>query len=200
MLQQVYDKIAKENVNGEIIEYGLVHGNEKIVFIKVGADGNIRGYQDKYPKMAHRIHQRLGATVICASNNTEVDCADQVGADAAMFAKVAADCGFTRYEVSFVGTSDGGYHNLLLAYQVPQSVKLLGINPSLITTDDLVEQLQKISQIKKVLVFGTEDDDFECVPLLQQLDCENLEIITVEGANHEFTDMVNEFIALIDLL
>lgn len=194
-----YDKRISKTVDGEKISYGILYGNKKIVFIKTGVDGNIRGYQDKYPKMAHRIHQRLGATVICASN-PDAEYAAQEVADKVMIAKVAADCGFTRYEVSFVGTSDGGYHNLLLAYQVPQTVKLLGINPSLITTDDLVEQLQKIPQIKKVLVFGTEDDDFECVPLLQQLDCENLEIITVEGANHEFTDMVNEFIALIDLL
>ena len=49
-------------------------------------------------------------------------------------------------------------------------------------------------------MYGTEDEDFECVPLLQRLDCENLEILTVEGADHEFTDMVDEFIALIDLI
>jgi hypothetical protein len=36
--------------------------------------------------------------------------------------------------------------------------------------------------------------------MLQALTCENLEIITVEGADHEFKGMVNEFIALIDLI
>jgi alpha/beta superfamily hydrolase len=191
---QTFEKV----VDGEVIEYGIVHGNENIVFIKTGAGGNIGGYQDKYLKIARRIHQRLGATVICASNPYIED--GHETADCAMISKVAADCGFTRYEVSFIGTSDGGYHNLLLAYQVPQTVKLLGINPSLITTDGLVEQLQKIPQVKKVLVFGTEDDDFECVPLLQRLDCNNLEILTVEGADHDFTGMVEEFIALTDLL
>ena len=198
MSQLSYDKVTIKTVAGEKIHYGIIYGNEKIIFIKVGADGNIRGYQDKYLKMAHRIHQRLGATVICASNPYIED--GHETADCAMISKVAADCGFTRYEVSFVGTSDGGYHNLLLAYQVPQTVKLLGINPSLITTDDLVEQLHKIPQVKKVLVFGTEGDDFECASLLQQQDCDNLEILTVEGADHEFTGMVEEFIALTDLL
>ena len=53
---------------------------------------------------------------------------------------------------------------------------------------------------KKVLVLGSEDDDFECVPLLQQMDFDNLEILTVEGADHDFTGMVEEFIALTDLL
>ena len=59
-----YDKILSATVDGEKIKYGILFGNEKIVFIKVGADGNIRGYQDKYLKMAHRIHARIGATVI----------------------------------------------------------------------------------------------------------------------------------------
>lgn len=198
MSQLYYDKHSSKTVNGEKISYGIVYGNEKIVFIKTGAGGNIRGYQDKYLKIARRIHQRLGATVICASNPYIED--GHEAADCAMISKVAADCGFMPYEVSFIGTSDGGYHNLLLAYQVPQTVKLLEINPSLITTDGLVEQLQKIPQVKKVLVFGTEDDDFECVPLLQRLDCNNLEILTIEGADHDFTGMVEEFITLTDLL
>jgi alpha/beta superfamily hydrolase len=99
-----------------------------------------------------------------------------------------------------VGTSDGGYQNLLLCRQVTQARKILGINASLIDADDLVVQLQKLPRIKKILVYGTEDDDFACVPVLQALTCENLEIITVEGADHEFTGMVNEFIALIDLI
>ena len=199
MLQQVYDKIAKENVNGEIIEYGLVYGNEKIVFIKTGVDGSIRGYQDKYLQMAYRVHERLGATVICASNpNAAYE--PQVVADKAMISKVAAEQGFADYEVYFVGTSDGGYQNLLLAKAVPQTVKLIGINPSLIDMDDFAEKLRESPGINKLLVYGTEDDDYECVPVLKDLDCENLEIITVEGADHEFTGMVDEFIALIDLL
>lgn len=198
MSQLSYDKITSRTVRTEEINYGIIYGNDKIVFIKVGADGSIRGYQDKYLKMAHSVHDRLGATVICASNPYIEH--GHLEADRAMISKVVADCGFADYKVYFVGTSDGGYHNLLLAQQVPHTVKLLGINPSLSTTDDLLEQLRKIPQVKKVLVYGTEDEDFKCMPLLQRMDCENLEIITVEGADHEFTGMVDKFIALIDLI
>lgn len=194
-----YDKTTSKTIAGEKIHYGIVYGNEKIVFIKAGAGGSIRGYQDKYLQMAHRAHERLGATVICASN-PDVDYDAQMVADKAMISKAAAECGFAEYAVYFVGTSDGGYQNLLLAQQVPQARKLLGINASLIDADDLVAQLQKLPHVKKILVYGTEDDDFACVPILQAADCENLEIITVEGADHEFKGMVNEFIALIDLI
>jgi hypothetical protein len=195
-----YDKRINKTVAGEKVHYGIVYGNEKIVFIKRGAGDDIRGYQDKYPKMAHRIRQRLGATVVCASNNTEVDYEDQVAADEAMIVKVAAECGFTDYEVYFVGTSDGGYQNLLLAQQVTQTRKILGINASLIDVEDLINQLNKLSHVDKLLVYGTKDEAFQYIPTLQAAGCKNLEIITVEGANHEFKGMEDEFIALIDLL
>ena len=198
MSQLSYDKVTSRPVRAEGIHYGIIYGNEKIIFIKVGADGSIRGYRDKYLKMAHWVHERLGATIICASNPYIEH--GHLEADQEMIFKVAAECGFSDYEVYFVGTSDGGYHNLLLAQQVPQSVKLLGINASLVDEDGFVEKLKKIPNIKKLLVYGTEDDDYELVPTLQALGCENLEILTVEGADHEFTDMVDEFIALIDLI
>ena len=134
MPQLSYDKTINKTLSGEKLRYGLLYGNEKIVFIKVGAGGNIRGYQDKYLKMAHRVHERLGATVICASN-PYIEHGHE-DADQAMIETVAAEAGFASYEVYFVGTSDGGYHNLKLAKIVPQSVKFLGINASLNSVQD----------------------------------------------------------------
>ncbi|MBR5247622.1 MAG: hypothetical protein IKV27_01550 [Lachnospiraceae bacterium] len=200
MPQISYDKVTSRSVRTEKIHYGILDGNEKIVFIKVGADGSIRGYRDKYLKMAHRVHDRLGATVICASNPCDVEYEDQLVADQAMISKVAADCGFSACEVYFAGASDGGYHNLLLAQRVPQTVKLLGINASQVNEDDFLEKLQAIPHITKCLVYGTKDDAKQFVPVLQTLESENLEILTVEGADHEFTGMVDEFVALIDLI
>ena len=200
MPQLSYDKVTSRSVKTEEINYGIIYGNEKIVFIKVGADGSIRGYQDKYLKMAHRVRKRLGATVICASNPCDVEYEDQLVADQAIISKVATDCDFADYEVYFVGASDGGYHNLLLAQRVPQTVKLLGVNASLVNEDDFLEKLQSIPYITKYLVYGTKDDAKQFVPVLQALECVSLEIITVEGADHEFTGMVDEFIALIDLI
>lgn len=63
-----FDRILSKTVDYEKIKYGILFGNEKIVFIKVGAFGKIDGHKDKYIRMAHRIHDRIGATVICSSN------------------------------------------------------------------------------------------------------------------------------------
>jgi alpha/beta superfamily hydrolase len=155
--------------------------------------------------MAHRIHQRLGATVICSSNPW-VDHQVQQVPDIRMISQVATDCGFTDYSVYLIGISDGAYNNLLLAQAVPQVRKLLNINtsPKLRNNksdlQDLGNRLQQLASIHKTLVYGTEDEEYCYVPYLKALDCDNLEILTVEGADHDFTGMVEEFIALTDLL
>ncbi len=191
-----YDRITTKVVDGTAVRYGIVFGNAKIVFIKSGAGGGIKGYKGKYLKMAHRIHERMGATVICASNPD----VEHGHADRSMISEVASERGFTEYEVYLVGASDGGYAALVLASRIPQTVKVLGINASFISLRGMEEKLQAIPTVKKVLVYGTKDDEYDCVPRLKNLICDNLEIQTVPGADHKFTGMCEDYIALVDLL
>ena len=51
-----------------IIDYGIVEGNNIIVFIKAGQDGSLYGYQNNYIKMARRLNKKYGCSVICSSN------------------------------------------------------------------------------------------------------------------------------------
>ncbi len=193
-----YDKIKRKTVDGETVNYGIVFGNEKIVFIKSGAEGSVRGYKDKYLKMAYKIHERMGATVICATNPL-IACGHDT-ADKEMISKTASEMNYSEYELYFVGTSDGAYHNLVLAKQMPQTVKVLGISTSRKTIQDLKEKLCDLAHVKKILVYGTKDYESDVLPTLKNFKCDNLEIKTVEGADHEFHGMLDEYIALIDLL
>ena len=63
-----FDKEIHSNFNDEIIDYGIVEGNNIIVFIKAGQDGSLYGYQNKYIKMARRLNKKYGCSVICSSN------------------------------------------------------------------------------------------------------------------------------------
>jgi hypothetical protein len=195
-----YDKILSKTIGKEKINYGILYGNEKIVFIKVGADGSIRGYQDKYLKIAHRVHDRIGATVICASNPYIVE-DKHINADKMLINKVTAEQGFDNYEMYFVGTSDGGYHSLLLSQQFSQTSKYLGINSSHKGIEDFAERIQSLPQVMKYLVYGRKDEDFDKdVPTMNVLECENLEIILLDEVDHDFKDRVDDFIVLIDLI
>ena len=195
-----YDKILIRAIGYEKIRYGILLGNEKIVFIKVGADGSIRGYQDKCLRMAHRIRERIGATVICASN-PDLSNSTHVKSDGNLIKKIIAERGFENYEMYFVGTSDGGEHSLKLAQHFPETVKFLGINSSWSTMEAFLARIQSLPLVKKIFVYGANDVDFDdIVPKLKALDCDNLEIVVLDGVDHEFTERIDDFIALIDLL
>lgn len=190
-----FDKIIHKTLDEESVDYGFIFGNNKIVFIKAGAGGGIPGYQDKYLRMANKVHERLGATVICSSNYEKCLLIDK---------KAIEWC--TRYlklkdaELYFVGVSDGADQCITLSRNAPTK-KLLCINPSFVPGHDPSNRLILRSKVEKIFVYGTKDDEgYELVPKLKERAIPNFEIRWVEDADHEFTGMVDEFIALIDLI
>lgn len=178
-------------------DYRVILGNEKIVFIKGGAGSSVRGYQDKYLKMAEKVHERLGATVICASNPEDSICE---APDEYEIRWVVANRGFSNFELYFVGTSDGAYENLKLASKFPETVKFLGVNSSYIDFENFEEKLENLPEVEKILVYGTNDEDYDEVAQLKNSNIENFKFLSVEGADHSFSGMLKEFIALVEFL
>lgn len=192
-----FDKIISKVIGEEKVQYGFLFGNEQIVFIKSGAYGSIKGYDDKYLKMAHRLHKRIGATVICASN-PEVE---HASLDEKAIRWGVSKLNASSYELNFVGASDGAYQNLTLATKFSQTVKYLGINASFIDWDSLETKIKKIPNVEKIFVYGTKDDDYnDIVPALKEMKDDKLKLLEVEGADHKFTGMLDKFISLVDML
>ena len=189
--------IDTQFVGDEKVEYEIIFGNEKVVFIKTGTGGSVRGNQNKYTSMAERIHKRIGATVICASN-PDVPHED---IDEAEIRWVVSEIEATNIEFYFIGASDGAYYNLTFAKRFPETVKLIGINTSYMDIIGLAKKLKALPNVFKVLIYGTKDDDFdEVVPALSKMTCDNFAMEFVEGADHGFTDMLDEFVALADYI
>ena len=199
MQESGYDKEVSKTVDGVTIDYGIIFGNENIVFIKAGSDGDILGFGGKYPQMAHRVHDRLAATVICASNPSDL-WSGQLAADKGAIAAVAKKCNHTDYTLALFGSSDGGHHIIKLAAKMPQAKRVVGVNASCVNFDELCKRLQKIPNVEKTLIYGDRDECYNCATQLAMMDIPHLEIITVPGADHEFNGMVDEFISFIDLI
>ncbi|MCH5184293.1 MAG: hypothetical protein J1E00_08965 [Oscillospiraceae bacterium] len=192
-----FDQTLSKTVCGETVRYGIVRGNGSIVFLKAGAGGSIRGYGDKYLQMAYRAREKFGSTVICASNPD----VPHAFIDEQIIRQVAAGSGSAAFALSFVGTSDGAYQILTLAGRFPETVRLLGINPSFVTVPGLQEKLLALPHVEKIFVYGTKDDAYDrVVPALNAMQCERFRIVIVEGADHRFTGMTEKLISLIDLL
>ena len=146
--------------------------------------------------MAHRIHDKYGATVICATN-PDVD--SSVMDEKAIMA-VVKNHNFENFELYFVGTSDGGYKALKHAIKFPETVKFLGLNSSLNGYEDFKNKLLSLPNVEKILVYGSHDVDYKELSSLKEFESDNFKFITVDGADHDFTGMVDEFVSLIDLL
>jgi alpha/beta superfamily hydrolase len=166
------------------------------VFIKSGAGGSIRGAENKYLSMAKIAHEKLGATVICA-NNPDVS---HEFWDEKIIRWVISKKEFSKFELYFFGTSDGAYKNLLLAKKFPETVKIISVNTSFISLENLTKELLAIPQVKKILVCGTNDDEYDALISLKNEKCNNLSLVTIEGANHIFSGMTDKYISLIELL
>ena len=195
-MELAFDKILTSSCEGERIDYGILFGNEKIVFIKSGAAGKIKGYGEKYLKMAHRVRKRMGATVICASNPD----VSHSSIDEKTIRSVVSMQKLTHFELYFVGTSDGAYQNFELAEIFKETVKMLSINSSYIELEELKNKILAFGNVDKIFVCGTKDEDYKRLKTLKEMENEKFHYVEIAGADHKFVGMLDEFIALIDLI
>lgn len=195
-----FDKKITKIIDGEKLEYGIIFGNEKIVFIKVGAEQSIHKWQDHFQifiALAERAHRLYGATVICASNPF----APHAEFDEEMIRWAVSNQGFKDFELYLWGISDGAYSNLSLAARFPETVKYIGLNASFITLDGFEQKLQALPNVKKLLVYGSEDDEFDIVfPALKKRQNDFLKTMVVNGGDHRFSGMPLAIIFSIDFI
>lgn len=185
--------------NGQTIDYGIINGSNHIIFIKSGRGGTCQGYNDKYLKMAQRIHLKQGSTVICSSN--PIDSEKSYDIDRSIIESYASEKGFDDYEVYLIGASNGAYQNIFLANKMPQARKMLCINmPLMINFHKATRELQTMDHIEKIFVYGTKDPSFSYVPFLEMKKYSMCRIIQVSGADHQFKERTDDFIALADLI
>ena len=167
------------------------------MFIKSGAGGTLRGRNNKYLEMARRVHERIGATVICANNP---DTAHE-NYDEQKIRWVAAKGKFKSFKLFFWGTSDGAYQNLSLAKRFSETVKWIGVNSSFISFADFEKKLQNLLGVKKVLIYGTADDEYDTVVSAPAAtEDKNQQTFFIEGADHRFSKMLPKLIQTIDFV
>ena len=185
--------------DGEVLEYDVVYGGEHIVFIKSGAGSTSRGYENKYVKMARRLNERQNFTVISAPNPGPVKTTYDI--DKLIIEKLISDKGFRNPIISLLGSSNGGYQNIFLAESLPAVIKMVSINmPLMVNFQKAAQKLSVLNRIKKIFVYGTLDPSYTFIPLLNAKRIDNLNVITIEGADHQFINKLDEFIELCDLI
>ncbi|MBE6634485.1 MAG: hypothetical protein E7620_09125 [Ruminococcaceae bacterium] len=190
---------SQAHCSGGTIDYGMIFGNEKIVLIKCGRGGSLRGYEDKHLKMALRLHSKYGCTVICSSN--PIDCNTSYDLDQEIIRRYVEKANLSDFQLSLIGSSNGAYQNLFLANQLSQTKKLLCVNmPLMLNFHKSTRELQMMKNIEKIFVYGTNDPSYSYLPFLEIKKLCMLRAIRVDGADHQFKGRTDDFVALADLI
>ena len=180
------------------IEYGIVRGGTEVVLVKTGLGTDRILPDSKYAVMARRLHEGGRRSVIVATNPH--DGASHAENDRAMLERYVSEQGIEDPTVFFFGNSNGCIKGLELAACGVAFWRMVLVNmPLMINFHRTKEYIARIPQTSILAVFGERDPSISYVPFLEGR-FENLRVLTVSGADHNFKGMADEFVGLSDFL
>ena len=189
----MFDEIHKISCDGTEVEYGYILGSSKILYIKAGMGGSYIGYENKYLKIAHRINEKYGFSVICVSNPAPLP----IIVDKTILGRFIKEHHVQNPEMFFFGHSNGCIKGLELGADGIPFIKMVLVNmPLMINFHKTVHWINSMPNTDIVTVYGEADPSYRYIPFLQIENSGNPEIIKVSGADHNFTGMIEQFIEL----
>ena len=199
MPEKEFDRICSvTSADGLTVEYGIIEGNSQIVFIKVGAGSNYLGTEEKHLKMARLLNEKLGCTVICASNP---DSDSFRKCDFRLLSEYIENCITDEPELYFIGSSNGAYQGLVFATRAFHFKKILLINmPLMLNYHKIKAALDVLSDTKVTFVYGEYDPSYNYLPFLQNRYESKFKILISNRADHTFSNMTDEYAALGNLI
>lgn len=191
-----FDKIIDYGFDENVVRYGIKYGGDRVVFIKAGLGGGIPGYEGKYLKIADRLNEKHGCTVICASNTQEIT--DQTLIDKFAIDELMKDRGIVSPELYFFGHSNGGIKGLDLTRIGLSFKKMMLVNmPLMINMFKTKAMISAIPETSVSLIYGELDPSVPYIPFFDgKLD--NVSATVFLGADHNFSGFLDEFIHLAD--
>ena len=174
----------------EIIDYGIVEGNNIIVFIKAGQNGSLYGYQNKYIKMAKRLNQKYGCSVICSSNpfdgNNPLDNAMVIIED---YAKR-----FDDYKIYYLGYSNGALIGAWFGVKYPKIKRMALVNgPLMYNLHKTKEGALSFKGESINFIYGEHDQSIGYIELLKSIENDKIKVFIEEGQDHHFSKSEEDF-------
>ena len=188
----------KGDGNDKKITYGILQGDNKVVFIKAGAGGSHTGYENKYLKIAHWLHNTLGCTVICSSYPDDKLSQED---DESFIMSYVAKHNIGEPSYYFIGVSRGAYYGLTFLRRRFDFKRMLLINmPLMLNYHKIKAALKSTGDTEVIFVYGDKDPSYSYLPFLSSSKELSIQIKTAEGADHNFKGMLSEFIELAKLI
>ncbi len=189
---QEYEEIFKEKFENNSIEYGIVRGNEKVLFIKVGQDGSIYGYENKYLEIAYKINTQYGYSLVVASHFEKG--VDTIGHAVEFIQKNITPNPLIYY----LGISKGASLGATCAYKYKEIKCMLLINPPLMINYHKIKKgLEAYAGEKAIVAIGSLDPSFAYAELIPRIKNPAVSLEIIENADHNFKGKLDVFIKLI---
>jgi hypothetical protein len=180
------------------IDYGIVKGGQKILFVKTGLGSDYLGYKNKYLKMALNMRECYGISVIVASN--PYDNRSHIDEDKLALRQYIQDEELDGGDLLFFGHSNGGIKGLALTEAGLVFTKMLLVNmPLMINFHKTKRYISQIPETSVIAVYGEKDPSFPYTPFIENK-FDNLKVVKIPMADHTFEGMPDNFIALPHLL
>lgn len=173
--------------------YGIIRGNETIVFIKPGLGGSIYGYENKYFRISEKLNDTFNCTVIVSPNEKKVDFETEME----FIKEYVTHNNLADYQIYYFGHSNGALIGMCNAYKYSQIKRLLLINaPLCINPQKTIDGIKMFAGEKMVLVFGDKDPSFHFVKLFSELSNEKVRFEIILEADHNFKNKLELFMSL----
>ena len=196
----VFDKIISCEAGGAQLDYGFIfaENRQKIFLIKAGQGGSIYGYENKYLKLAIKLRDLYGFSVVCASTQTcAINQMEQLFEVLQKELRVGEET-----TIYFMGTSKGGSIGCLESASFPQISRFLIINPPLIINIvEIFRTAKTFSGEMMHFVFGALDPSVQLGTKLKRLyERENVRVTVVPEQDHYFSQNNFDLLELAQLL
>lgn len=180
------------------IQYGIIKGSNKIVFIKPGQDGSLIGYKDKYYNLAKYINNKYGYTVICSNNPYEAPY-NPIEDAVVVINEYASKMNFEEYEVYYFGNSRGAELGARYGYLYPVIKRMLLINPPLFINFHKIQRgLLKFNNERIVFIYGSLDPSYKYVGLIDLIGNIKISYKVLEGEDHNLSNGTHSLEYLVD--
>ena len=186
MLKTDFDEIICRPYENAIIEYGIIKGNSTVFFVKAGANGSMRGYQDKYLKMGLSLHEKYGFTVVCSSNPVAQE------ESICQAVEVIEEYVKAPYQIYYFGHSNGAVMGARCAWKYPQIKRLCLVNgPLMINWHQTKAGIAAFQGERMDFIYGEDDFSVKFVGLFNLIDKQSVSAHIVAGADHHFVGMLD---------
>ena len=154
--------------------YGIVSGNDNVFLIKTEVNSSIYGMQNRYLKIAKRVHFEYGYTVIVAINSSDVSLNDD-------FDNLKD---YLKGDIYLMGISNGAAQAIQNKYDNVKGMLLVN-TPLMINLHKTKEGILNYKG-KLIFVYGSKDPSFNYLPLIQ--DFRNIKVVIIAGQDHNFSN------------